>query len=91
MVRGSMVLRPAGEQTAEALFAGCPQASIREPGGWVQRVLVTARRMLDGVPLSAMVERPTDALLDALSVLAGARQEVEAFERRLAAQAEGAR
>jgi hypothetical protein len=89
MVRGAMVLRPAGPVTADALFAACPQATIRQPGGWVERLLTIGRRMLDGVPLETMITRPTDALLEGLSVLADARREVQAFERERAEREAG--
>lgn len=86
MVDAPKVLRPVAGPAESMRFVRCPIAEVREPGGWVQRVLEAASQHQAGVPLRDIVREPTAVLTEGLAVLDAERRQVEHFERERAAE-----
>lgn len=79
-----IVVAPVAGPFADARLTACPQAEIRQPGGWVGRMLAVSAQHRAGVPLSAMLDKPTAVVTEGLVVLEAERMQVEAYEREQA-------
>ena len=82
MVDMIRIVRPIAGPLEDARVSACPLADIREPSGWVSRVMAVAVKVESGASLSQVVERPTAVVTEALAVLANERAHVAAAQGR---------